>query len=121
MNNCDLITTTGIKIFYPKLYELIKPNGAVLSGIISPESHEGCKRDLQELAIKLDAVIKMHNDAGGNGAFIRGMLVLLFPRLNVVYNNMLQTEEHYQNCIEKKRICSAEHFELYFSIQYKTL
>lgn len=34
VNICDLITITGIKIFYPKLYELIKTNGVILAGPI---------------------------------------------------------------------------------------
>lgn len=121
VNICDLITITGIKIFYPKLYELIKTNGVILAGPIPHGTYEQWKQELQALRIKLDAAINGYDDEGNNGNFIRGMLALLFPRLNVVYRDIQQTDEEYLLCVEKGRICSADHFDLYFSIQYQTL
>ncbi|MGN6569093.1 MAG: hypothetical protein ACTHJ0_14125 [Flavipsychrobacter sp.] len=121
VNICDLITITGIKIFYPKLYELIKTNGIILAGPIPHGTYDQWKQELQALRIKLDAAIKGYDDEGNNGNFIRGMLALLFPRLNVVYRDIQQTDEEYLLCVEKGRICSANHFDLYFSIAYNTL
>ena len=121
VNISDLITITGIKIFYPKLYELIKTNGGVLAGPIPHATYDQCKQELQALRKKLEAAIKGYDDESNNGNFIRGMLALLFPRLDVIYRDIQQTDEDYLRCVEKGRICSAEHFDLYFSIQYMTL
>ncbi len=121
VNICDLITITGIKIFYPKLYEAIKINGIVLAGPLSPETYDNCKQHLHELRVKLDAIIDWYDEESDNGNSIREMLILLFPRLNAAYRNMLQTNENYLYCEEKSRICSGKHFEHYFSIQYMTL
>ncbi|MBS1687166.1 MAG: hypothetical protein JSS96_00465 [Bacteroidetes bacterium] len=121
VNICDLITITGIKIFYPKLYDCIKTNGTILAGSLPQATYDQCKQQIHGLGLKLDAIIKEYNEASDNGNFIRGMLILLFPRLNLSYKNISQTDEDYLICVEKRRICSAGHFDLYFSIQYKTL
>lgn len=121
VNICDLITITGIKIFYPKLYEVIKPHSDILAGPLSQETYDQCKQQVQELRVKLDAIIDWYNEQSDNGNAIREMLILLFPRLNLAYRGIAQTNEHYLYCEEKKRICSDKHFELYFSIQYVTL
>lgn len=121
VNICDLITITGIKIFYPKLYEVIKTQGLVLAGPLSQTTYDQCKQQLLELRVKLDAIIDWYNEQSDNGNSIREMLILLFPRLDLAYRDIPQTSEHYLYCVEKKRICSDEHFKLYFSIQYVTL
>ncbi|MBS1780271.1 MAG: hypothetical protein JST70_13145 [Bacteroidetes bacterium] len=121
VNICDLIVITGIKIFYPKLYAVIKTSGSILAGSISPEADDKCKQQVQELRVKLDTIVDWYNEQSDNGIAIRGMLILLFPRLNIAYRNIAQTNEHYLYCVEKRRICSEKHFELYFSIQYMTL
>lgn len=121
INTCDLITITGIKIFYPKLYEVIKANGAVLAGPIPEASYHVCKQEIQELRVKLDAIIDWYDEQSDNGNAIREMLILLFPGLNAAYRDMRQTDENYLHCLERRRICSEQHFGLYFSIQYMTL
>lgn len=120
INICDLIIITGIKVFYPKLYQLIQTAGPLLTGSASPSAYDEHKRHIQELAAKLDAIIKWYDEQSGNGRYIRGMLILLFPNLNVAYKNIQQTNEQYLDCVGKRRICSAEHFALYFSVQYET-
>jgi predicted KAP-like P-loop ATPase len=121
VNICDLVIITGIKIFYPKLYEIIKINGSVLSGLLLSDDHEESKKQLLELRCQLEPVISWYDEKSDNGNSIRGMLILLFPRLNVAYRNTPQTEEDYLHCVQRGRICSDKHFALYFSIQYVTL
>jgi len=121
VNICDLIIITGIKIFYPKLYKLIETEGPILVGPIPPSAeYTSRKQHIHELAIKLDTVINWYDEQSDNGGYIRGMLILLFPHLNIVYRDIQQTNEQYLECLEKKRICSDEHFKLYFSVKYET-
>jgi predicted KAP-like P-loop ATPase len=121
VNICDLIIITGVKIFYPKLYEVIKSKGAILSSPLSQEKYDEYNQQIQELRVKLEPIIEWYDEQSDNGNSIREMLILLFPRLNVAYRNMLQTNEDYLHCVEKGRICSDKHFDFYFSVQYVTL
>lgn len=120
VNICDLITITGIRIFYPKIYALIESNGNVLAGLITYAAQDEYIPQILDLAEKLDAIINEYDEQSNNGNYIRGMLILLFPKLSVAYKKTSQTIEHYQQCVEKGRICSAQHFELYFSVKYVT-
>lgn len=120
VNMCDLVTITGIKIFYPHLYEVVKTSVNILAGPLPQEAYNDYIQQVQELRAKLDAIINWYDDESNNGHLIREMLILLFPRLNATYRNILQTDEDYLHCEEKRRICSDKHFGLYFSIQYVT-
>ncbi len=121
VNICDLVTITGIKIFYPKLYEIIRVHCIILVGLVPEELDDELKQKLQVLKVKFDTIIDWYDEENDNGIAIKEMLILLFPRLNVTYKGIPQMSEHYHYCVEKKRICSDKHYNLYFSIQYKTL
>lgn len=103
----DLMLIEGIRIFYPKLYALIRDNP---EEFLEARDRNNRDQDRQRLRERIDGAL----DGTGildKEAVRRGLLEVLFPRIgNTGYGPEWDTR-----WAREQRICSQEYFQRYFT------
>lgn len=111
VNLVDLMLIEGIKVFYPKLYKVVRENKEVFlcmnlysnnKGEIKKKYYEIIEKGLEGLEEdeKFDA---------------KELLKYLFPRLEGVFGNVIYGEEQDKIWFEHQRITSKNYFDRYFT------
>lgn len=113
INTVDLLLIEAIKIFYPKHYRLIKNESEYFIGDYNGFGYGSDEDKKAELRAKLDELSQGKSILEKNK--IRYLLTDLFPKLDSVYSNYKYTSENNNEWYIKKKICSTEYFQRYFS------
>jgi hypothetical protein len=108
----DLMLIEGMRVFYPKLYALVRVNSEVVLGPEIDLDRNGEKTNeiaRQRLAAGLDDL-----DPDTKKAATK-LLCTLFPQLNAAYGNMRYGSEWKETWAKSQRIAAREYFPRYFS------
>lgn len=108
VNITDLLTLEGLKNFFPVLYDFIRLNPNLL--LVNREFSD----DDETVRRLLDKFLKSNYQAENEDKLI-SLLSTLFPKINKIYENFYLNKDSIKNWNKEKRICSAYHFERYFS------
>lgn len=112
VNPIDLMLVEGIRVFYPKLYDVVRGNPDVFlcskldthsnSDQVKKRSLEIINKGLEELTIE-------ESDAA------KDLLRVLFPRLGGVFEKINYGREWEDIWAEEQRIASKQYFDRFFS------
>lgn len=113
VNTVDLMLIEGLRVFYPKLYKVIRNNESTFTGSFSssyPKSNEVEKEQTKNLIEgALGNVYPTKKDG------LIDLLQGLFPKLQSVYGNMGSDLGYYQIWDKEQKICSNNYFLRYFT------
>jgi KAP family P-loop domain len=106
----DQMLIEGVRIFYPKLYELIRDNRQYF--IARRNDGHGAA------AAKQHAIELINGALAGTGAdqdrVTRRLLEVLFPRLKTLLGNYVYGKEWDDTWAREQRVCSEHYFDRYF-------
>jgi hypothetical protein len=102
----------GMRVFYPRLYVLIRKRPDIVLG-------EGFDRDTTGKQRQEAARKAIEDSLGELGpeerAAAQKLLVALFPRLNALYRNIVYGDDSEKSWAKAQRVASQEYFVRYFS------
>jgi predicted KAP-like P-loop ATPase len=107
----DHMLIEAMRVFYPKLYLVVRANADVCLGRASRQSMDaGAKeRLLERLQPGFEGLESSEKDSA------RGLIQALFPRLEGVFGNMNYESNWDERWEKEKRVCSDQYFHRYFS------
>ena len=112
-NTVELMLIEGIRVFYPKVYEVIRENPDVFVG-----------SDFKSFSNNRDELKKRYRDIldkGFEGLSLeekkaaQDLLLTLFPRLNEIYNNTHYGNDWEETWQKEQSIASKHYFSRFFS------
>jgi hypothetical protein len=115
VNIVDLMLIEGVRVFYPKYYDLVMNHPDLfLDGYRNPYGNGEYRTDKSELLkAKLETTSSGLQLAEKNA--IQELLVKLFPRIKEALSNYSFNPDNYNFWYLQKRICSSSYFNRYFS------
>jgi hypothetical protein len=109
VNIVDLMLIEGIRVFYPKMYDLIKNNAEVFinNNLLETE----LKKSFEEINTEIESLPFQERDS------FRDLLAFLFPGSQRISNTSYSSYpvENQQSLTRKRRIASLRYFNRYFS------
>lgn len=113
VNSVDLMLVEGLRVFYPKLYYVIRDNPDVFLGAAYSYAHTiSEKAKIRSLKI-IDEALEGLSDDEKEAA--KGLLKVLFPRLRVILENVHYGSEWEEEWDREQRIASKQYFNRFFS------
>lgn len=111
VNPVDLMLVEGIRVFYPKLYEVIKGNSEIFLGIIldAPNKEKAKERSLEVINNGLSELSNVESEAA------KDLLQELFPRLKSILGNTTYGPDWDERWAKEQRISSRQYFSRYFA------
>lgn len=110
VNIVDLMLIEGVRVFYPKIYDLIKDNAAVFlnSNLLLEEE---LKKSFEKINTEIESLPFQEQDS------IRDLITFLFPRSQRFLSTLYSSYPDYNQEVlsRKKRIASLHYFYRYFS------
>ena len=110
VNIIDLMLIEGVRVFYPKIYNLIKDNAIVFlnSNLLLEEE---LKKSFGKINIEIEGLPFQEQDS------IRDLIAFLFPGSQRFSNTLYSSYPNYNQEVlsRKKRIASLHYFNRYFS------
>ncbi len=110
VNAVDQMLVEGIRIFYPKIYPIIRENPDVFLGSRREDQpDEGARKRASEVIEKgLESL-----EPGERGS-AKDLLETLFPRLKGIFRNTIYGPDWDERWAREQRICSENYFQRYF-------
>lgn len=112
VNPVDLMLIEGIRVFYPRLYDVVRSNPEVFLGSLL-DRHANIERAKQrgiEIINKgLEGLTSDESEAA------KRLLLVLFPRLGGILGRTLYGRQWQHKWAEEQRIASEQHFNRFFS------
>ena len=105
----DFIALETLRLFRPRLYQVIRNNKHLLVGIAN--SSPNYSRDNE--APEHDQIF-LNNEPEEDRDRLRRAMMRLFPRLEAVWNNMYYNDT--QDWSRQRRVCAEEHFDTFFRL-----
>jgi hypothetical protein len=112
VNPLDQMLIEGIRIFYPKLYTLIRDNRDYFLPSYNSERIEETEKQKVQDAIQTSLENLSHADREN---VVRRLLLPLFPRLSTFVGGMNYGPDWEKGWEEAQKVCSREYFSRYFS------
>lgn len=112
VNTVDLMLIEGVRVFYPKLYEVIRRN---LSLFLSGSEGYGRRNEEQKEKVKQLISNSLVGLSSNEINSAQDLLKHLFPRLEAVYSNTHYGSDWEGTWATAKRICSISYANRYFS------
>ncbi|WP_413522660.1 P-loop NTPase fold protein [Photobacterium phosphoreum] len=113
VNPVDLMFVEAIRIFTPDLYDAIKNNKELFTGVFSNSSYSDYNPTKERIKkIISDGISKNKNI---NEKQFVDFLSFLFPKLGSVYSNLSYSSEYHQIWERDQRVCSDKYFSRYFT------
>ena len=109
VNAVDFIAIEAIRVFLPNLYDEIRSNMDPLTNAIQKSTHP--KTNEERKAIFDEWLEPFSED---DGASIKNLLSLLFPKFSAAYGGITYGLEWETAWTKEHRICSVECFPVYF-------
>jgi predicted KAP-like P-loop ATPase len=106
----DFVAIEAIRLFRPKLYDLVRKNQSAFVGIGRPFSSYGHNRE---------GLRKFHDawlQGEQNPDQVRKLVVRLFPEMSGVWGNTSYGHGYYSEWRRRCRICAPESFATYFRL-----
>jgi predicted KAP-like P-loop ATPase len=110
VNYCDFIAIESIRVFEPEIYDFIRRNEQLFSGVLSESrssqvESESNQKVLQEVFTKAKKIAPTE---------IKSFLERMFPKVESITGNMMYGYDHLSFWRKEKKICSPELFSTYF-------
>jgi len=107
---CDFIAIESIRVFEPEVYDFIRRNKDLFSGVASDSVNSQVERDsnkelLQELILKSTSI---------TSSDIKTLLERMFPKVESITGNMMYGYDHMPFWRKEKKICSPDLFSTFF-------
>jgi len=112
VNPVDLVLIEGTRIFYPRLYNVVRSNPEVFLGSLLdayPNIERAKQRSIEIMNKGLDGLTSDESEAA------KRLLQVLFPRLKGIFGNIQYGREWQDKWAEEQRIASPQHFSRFFS------
>lgn len=113
VNPVDLMLVEGIRVFFPLLYEVLRVNRHLFTGVWSNNPYTNHEKEKEYIKNIIDTAFNAENNINKEGLI--NLLKNLFPKLQAVYGNMYYTSESYAQWNNGQRICSEGYFSRYFT------
>lgn len=110
VNSVDFIVVEALRLFRPEIYNVIRKNKGLLTGILSERALE---TDNIESYKKLYQSWLSQSPEGDREA-VKLLLARLFPNLESLYMNALYSSDFLSIWRKQLRICSPDIFPIYF-------
>lgn len=117
VNIVDFLLIEALRAFFPSAYDVVRDNqeifvGTKIAGFDSAKNVREVYKNQIEIAFT--NLKKTEADSA------KGLLTLLFPRLQTIYGNTSFLSEWDKTWAEEKRVASARYFKRYFSYSVPT-
>ena len=112
VNFCDFTAIETLRVFEPKIYDFIRRNESLFSGV---ESNYGYSRDDKQLELKrnkLNTLFEMAEKVPSK--VIKDLLLRIFPKVSSITGNIMYGSDHSPYWRKGKHICAPELFNVYF-------
>ncbi|MFC1751189.1 P-loop NTPase fold protein [Pseudomonadota bacterium] len=113
VNPVDLMLIEGIRVFCPPLYDVIRNNKSMLTGLFRDSTYTNHDEAKGRIKTIIDDALNTGgiNDKPG---FVQ-VMKSLFPKLESVYGNMNYGDDFYEIWNKGQRVCSENYFNRYFT------
>lgn len=112
VNPVDLMLIEGTRVFYPRLYDVVRSNPEVFLGSLL-DRHANIERAKQRGIEIINKGLEGFTSDESEAA--KRLLLVLFPRLGGVLGRTLYGREWQDKWAEEQRIASEQHFNRFFS------
>lgn len=113
VNVVDLMVIEGIRIFCPQLYEVIRVNQSLFTGISHDSFTYSIENKKDQIKLLIDNALSQNSSIDKDN-FIN-LLKEVFPRLESVYGNKTYGSDWYSTWNKNQRVCSYDYFLRYFT------
>ncbi|NRR20213.1 P-loop NTPase fold protein [Brevibacillus sp. MS2.2] len=114
VNNVDIMLIEGVRVFYPKLYDVIRRNTSLFLSVNRDYGYGHRNEERKEKVKQLisSSLVGFSNDDVNS---VQELLSYLFPRLQSIYSNTHYGSDWENSWAAEKRICSKSYATRYFS------
>lgn len=112
VNPVDLIGLTAIQVFLPNLYHSIRSNSELFLTFHSYDQYNPNDKEVKK-GIYQQIIDRTCSDFSFN---IDDFIVTLFPQMSYILKNSAYTSESLRGWNIQKRICTHDHFPIYFKL-----
>lgn len=108
VNNVDFIAIEAIRVFMPKLYDKIRRNQDLLTGISAVLNPDNAAEQRKTFESWLELIPNEDRD------YAKRLLSLIFPRFGSAFGNAIYGSDWLSNWRRKLRVCSPDKFPIFF-------
>lgn len=112
VNYCDFMAIEAIRIFEPKIYDFIRRNEYLFSGVESDRAYSRDGREREHKNSELTALFGIAEKVPPS--VIKDLLVRMFPKVESITGNMMYGSDHISYWRKEKRVCCPDLFNTYF-------
>lgn len=113
VNPIDFLAITAIQIFMPDIYDGIRDNKYIFSGVFGT-SYDGLSASKEYVQRRCDEIIKSTSKYPLE--VLKELLLRLFPKLESIYGNTTYDYNHMDIWRKDGRICTPDIFDRFFSL-----
>lgn len=110
VNICDFLAITGIQVFIPDVYQAIRDNKDIFSGIF----YQSNDAERSQAKIRCEEIIGRADESLQD--ILRNLLTRLFPKLEYVYGNRTYGYDSQKKWRREGRVCSPDIFDTFFKL-----
>lgn len=112
VNTIDLMLIEGLRVFYPKVYDIVRSNPDVFLGsnLTSSSYDEPAKK--HDSGIMHKCIEGLTDDEADS---VKTLLKVLFPRVQTIFSNVTYGGEWDKTWADGQRVASSKYFDRYFS------
>ncbi|GAA0819268.1 KAP family P-loop domain protein [Colwellia asteriadis] len=107
---CDFIAIESIRVFEPEIYDFIRRNEHLFSGVVSESRNSQVERESNQKLLQ-EVFTKAKNTTHVN---IKAFLERMFPKVESITGNMMYGYDHMPFWRKEKKICSPDLFSTFF-------
>jgi len=112
VNTIDLMLIEGLRVFYPKVYDIVRSNPDVFLGSNLTSSSYDASAKKHGLDIVNKCTVGLINDEANA---VKKLLKVLFPRVQTIFSNVTYGGEWDKTWADEQRVASSKYFDRYFS------
>ncbi len=111
-NPVDVMLIEGVRVFFPKVYEVIKKNAGMFTGSVR-DSYGNRDKEKSQTIDTIQQSIDSSDPEEIDG--ILSLLKSMFPKLEALYGNTHYGSDWEKTWSEAQRLCSPAYFQRYFT------
>lgn len=112
-NPVDVMLIEGVRVFFPKVYEVIKKNAEMFTGSVRDSYGSNRDKEKSHTIATIEKSIDSSDPEEIDG--ILSLLKSMFPKLQAMYGNTHYGSDWEKSWSEAQRICSPAYFQRYFT------
>jgi len=110
VNYCDFIAIESIRVFEPEIYDFIRRNEHLFSGVLSESRSSQVESESNQKVLQ-EVFTKAKNIAPTD---VKSFLERMFPKVESITGNMMYGYDHLPFWRKEKKICSPDLFSTFF-------